>query len=142
MNRAAAWIELKKFRPALADCKDALQLEGTSPPPKYLFRLARCELALGNPQAALENLDTILSIVPSDTAASALKVSARSLHELLRLYTQARKDKKYGTARSALVCAHTLCNDPPHLWTRWEIEVELADRKWDRAEELIKSVIP
>jgi DnaJ family protein C protein 7 len=142
MNRAAAWIELKKFRPALSDCKEGLELEGNSPHARYLIRLARCELALGNPRAALGSLDKVLSNDPDDSAASALKASAWSLHEQLWIYSRARKDKDYAAARSALMCARTHCNDPPQSWLYWAIEVELAGREWDQAEKMIKSVFP
>jgi DnaJ family protein C protein 7 len=65
-NRAAAYIALKRFRPALADCQHAVSLQsqpstGAPAPLKTLLHLTRCQLALAQTTAALSTLCAVLA---------------------------------------------------------------------------------
>ncbi|KAF7967739.1 hypothetical protein HWV62_33262 [Athelia sp. TMB] len=97
-NRAASYMALKNFRPALADCQAAYALQAPTsqsqssanpngPAPsaaasgsevatpqaqaKTLTRLARCHFALGAPNPALSTLRTALALDPPPPRATA-----------------------------------------------------------------------
>jgi DnaJ family protein C protein 7 len=152
-NRAAAYMSLKQFRKALADCQQALALQpsptpsspspsspkATTPPPalKVLFRLARCQLALGQPTPALSTLSTLLSQDPGNAPAKQTKFQAEQLQSHLDNVEKAKKGRDWGMARLALdKCFGAVegqGSEVPIEWRVWRIELEVARGSWDAA---------
>src|SRR5579863_1246056 len=95
-NRAAAYIALKRFRPALADCQHAVSLQsqpstGVTAPPKTLLRLARCQLALAQTTAALSTLRAVLAAEPASAQATQMQARALELEAHVRNLDAARR---------------------------------------------------
>lgn len=136
-NRAASYMALKKFRPALEDCQHAATLQVTAPSPKTLLRLGRCQLALGSSAAALSTIRAILTIEPNNTAAIQLRDKVQVLEGHIRNLDAARKRKNWGLARLALdKCLQSIEGEGaevPTEWRTWRVELELAKGNWDAA---------
>jgi DnaJ family protein C protein 7 len=136
-NRAAAYIALKRFRPALEDCQVAASLQSASPSPKTLLRLARCQLAIGSSTAALSTIGGILTIDPKNSQAIQMKDKVQKLLNHVKNFDQARKKKDWGLARLALdQCLQAVEGDgsevPPE-WRYWRVEMELSRANWEAA---------
>ncbi|KAG6848255.1 hypothetical protein H0H93_001897 [Arthromyces matolae] len=136
-NRAASYMALKKFRPALDDCQQAASLQSAAPTSKTLLRLGRCQLALGSTAAALSTIRKILTLEPDNTAAKQLRDKVQVLEEHLRNLDAARKRKNWGLARLALdKCLQAIEGEGaeiPTEWRIWRVELELAKANWDAA---------
>lgn len=136
-NRAASYMALKRFKPALADCQSASTLQSSSPSAKTLLRLARCQLALGSPIPALSTLRTVLSLAPSDPSALQLQTQATQLVAHLENFQSSKEAREWGMARIALDKAIEACDGGslPIQWRLWKVELELARKRWDDAME-------
>ncbi|KAI0030055.1 hypothetical protein K488DRAFT_55061, partial [Vararia minispora EC-137] len=136
-NRAAAYMALKRFRPALEDCQQASSIQSFSPQCKTLVRLARCQLALGQSNAALSTLRGALAIEPDNAAAKQLESKARDLEAHLRNVEGAKKRCEWPMARLALDrCFASIegeGSEVPTEWRLWRIELELARGNLDAA---------
>ncbi|KAA1470108.1 DnaJ-domain-containing protein [Dentipellis sp. KUC8613] len=136
-NRAAAYMALKKFRPALEDCQQAATLQSAAPSAKTLVRLARCQLALGSPTPALSTLRAALSVEPGNAAAADLQRKVLDLEAHLRNFEGAKARKEWGMARLALDrCLQSIEGEGgeiPSEWRLWRIELELARGNWEAA---------
>ncbi|KAK0207969.1 hypothetical protein DFS33DRAFT_397101 [Desarmillaria ectypa] len=130
-------MALKRFKPALEDCRLAATLQASSPNPKTLLRLARCQFALGSPTPALSTLNTIFSIDPKNDAALQLKSKISDLEGHMQHFHAARGRKDWGLARIALDhCFHNIESEGdeiPTEWRVWRVELELAKGNWDAA---------
>ncbi|KAF8075276.1 hypothetical protein FPV67DRAFT_1665998 [Lyophyllum atratum] len=136
-NRAASHMALKKFRPALEDCQLAASFQSSSPQPKTLLRLGRCQLALGSTAAALSTVRAILTIEPRNPGALGLRDKVQVLEGHMRNLDAARKRKNWGLARLALdKCLQGIegeGGEVPTEWRTWRVELELAKGNWDMA---------
>lgn len=136
-NRAASYMALKSFKPALADCQQAAALQASNPSPKTLVRLARCQLSLGSPNPALSVLRQALAVDPANAAAKQLQVKVLELEAHLRNFESARTQKRWSVARLALdKCFQSIdgeAGDVPSEWRCWQIEIELARGDFDAA---------
>ncbi|KAH8091743.1 hypothetical protein BXZ70DRAFT_953084 [Cristinia sonorae] len=136
-NRAAAYMALKRFKPALADCQQAAALQAASPQPKTLVRLARCQLSTGSTAPALSTLRTVITLDPKNTAALQLQKKVQDLEGHLRNFESAKGRNDWGMARLALdKCTQAIESeggDIPTQWRLWRIELELARGNWDAA---------
>ncbi|TFL02283.1 hypothetical protein BDV98DRAFT_58122 [Pterulicium gracile] len=152
-NRAAAYVSLKQFRKALADCQQAISLQAPTTPAspgasspalantpqtvKTQLRLARCQLALGQPTPALSTLSTVLSLDPTNAQAKQAKVQAEQLQGHLNNVEKARKSGDWGMARLSLDrCLGAVegqGSEVPIEWRVWKIELEVAKGNWDAA---------
>ncbi|KAK0478169.1 hypothetical protein IW261DRAFT_1482238 [Armillaria novae-zelandiae] len=136
-NRAASSMALKRFKPALEDCRLASTLQASSPNPKTLLRLARCQFALGSPTPALSTLNTIFSLDPKNDAALQLKRQISDLEGHLQHFHAARGRKDWGMARIALdKCFQNIESEGDEIptdWRVWRVELELAKGNWDAA---------
>jgi DnaJ family protein C protein 7 len=136
-NRAASYMSLKRFRPALEDCQLAASLQSAAPSPKTLLRLGRCQLALGTSAAALSTIRAVLSIEPKNAAAIQLRDKVQLLEGHVRNLDAARKRKDWGLARLALdKCMQSIegeGTEVPTEWRIWRIELELCRGNWDAA---------
>lgn len=141
-NRAAASIAIKRFRPALADCRLAATLQATASaggaaPPKTLLRLARCQLALAQTTAALSTLRAVLAAEPGSTAAAQMHARALELEAHTRNLVASRQRREWGMARIALDrCLQVVeaeGSETPTEWRQWRVELELARGNWDGA---------
>ncbi|OSD00025.1 protein prenylyltransferase [Trametes coccinea BRFM310] len=136
-NRAAAYMALKRFRPALSDCQQAASLQSENPSPKTLVRLARCQLSTGSTAPALSTLRSVLAIDPKNDAALKLQQRVLELEAHLRNLEGARNRKEWGMARIALdKCMQVIENeggDVPIQWRLWKVEHEIARKNWDAA---------
>ncbi|KAG6865364.1 hypothetical protein C0993_008137 [Termitomyces sp. T159_Od127] len=136
-NRAASYMALKKFRPALDDCQQAAALQSAAPAPKTLLRLARCQLALAATAAALSTVRAVLAIEQNNPAALQLRDRVHALEGHLRNLDAARKKKNWSLARLVLdQCLHAVeaeGAEVPAEWRAWRVELELAKGNWDAA---------
>ncbi|KAJ8515881.1 hypothetical protein ONZ45_g6737 [Pleurotus djamor] len=137
-NRAASYMALKRFRPALQDCQTALALQPTDPPPtKTLIRLVKCQLALGQPEPALSSLRPVLSAEPNNAAAQQLSRQIAQLQSHLENYSKSRAKGDWGMARLALEkcfqAVETEASENPMEWRLWKAELELARGAMDTA---------
>lgn len=144
-NRAASYIGIKRFRPALDDCQLAATLQAASPAPKTLIRLARCQLALGSSTPALSTLRTVFAIDPKNSAALQLQTKVLELEGHLRNFEAARGRKDWGLARLALdKCLQGIEAEGAEVPTEWRVsrvELELARGNWDAANSSAKYVL-
>lgn len=138
-------MALKRFKPALADCQQAAILQSSSPSPKTLVRLARCQLSTGSTEPALSTLRTVLSLEPDNAGAMQLQKKVLELEAHLRNFEGARIRKEWGMARIALdKCCQGIDaegGDVPIQWRLWRVELELARGNWDAAGTAAKYVI-
>ncbi|KAI0692557.1 protein prenylyltransferase [Cytidiella melzeri] len=136
-NRAAAYMALKKFKPALADCQQAANLQSNAPSVKTLTRLARCQLSTGSAAPALSTLRAALAIEPRNDAALQLQKKVLEIEAHLRNLEGAKSRKDWGHARLALdKCVQGIeaeGGDIPLQWRLWRIDLELARSNWDAA---------
>jgi DnaJ homolog subfamily C member 7 len=136
-NRAAAYMALKKFRPALADCQAAADLQSAAPQAKTLVRLARCQLSLGTYAAALSTLRAALDADPTHAPAWDLQKKVRVLEGHLASFETAKAKKQWAMARLSLDQAvrgqEAEGGIIPVQWRLWRVEVELARGGWDAA---------
>ncbi|KAG7098436.1 hypothetical protein E1B28_000388 [Marasmius oreades] len=136
-NRAAAYMSIKKFRPALEDCQQAVVLQAASPSTKTLLRLARCQLALGSATPASSTLKTVLDLEPKNPSALQFKTKISELESHLKRFQEARSKKDWGMARLALdKCFRTIeaeGDEIPLEWNTWRIELELSKGNIDGA---------
>ncbi|PSR74464.1 hypothetical protein PHLCEN_2v9811 [Hermanssonia centrifuga] len=136
-NRAAAYMALKKYKPATADCQHALSIQGDSPSAKVLIRLARCQLYTGHTAPALSALRTALSLEPKNDAALQLQKKILELEDHVRNFERAKGRKDWGMARLALdKCSQVIDaegGEIPLQWRVWKVELELAKGNWDAA---------
>ncbi|KAG9313146.1 hypothetical protein JVU11DRAFT_6596 [Chiua virens] len=136
-NRAASYMALKRFRPALADCQQAAALQSAQPSSKTLIRLARCHLALGFSKAALTTLRTVIPLEPTNAVALQLQEKVLELEAHLRNFDSSKRKKEWGMARIALdKCLQSIAGEGgeiPTQWRLWRIELELSRANWDAA---------
>ncbi|KIP06165.1 hypothetical protein PHLGIDRAFT_73132 [Phlebiopsis gigantea 11061_1 CR5-6] len=136
-NRAAAYMGLKKFKPALADCQQAATLQAAAPSVKTLTRLARCQLSTGSTAPALSTLRTVLELEPKNAPALQLQKKVLELEAHLRNFDGAKGRKDWGMARLALEkCMQSMDaegGDIPLQWRLWRVELEIARGQWDSA---------
>ncbi|KAI0659619.1 hypothetical protein C8Q70DRAFT_121481 [Cubamyces menziesii] len=136
-NRAAAYMALKRFKPALGDCQQAASLQADNPSPKTLVRLARCQLSTGATAPSLSTLRTVLAIDPKNDGALKLQQKVLELEAHLRNLEGARDRKEWGLARIALdKCMQVIegeGGDIPIQWRLWKVEHEIARKNWDAA---------
>jgi DnaJ homolog subfamily C member 7 len=149
-NRAAAYIAIKRFRPALADCQHATSLQTTSTgvpaPPKTLLRLARCQLALAQTTAALSTLRGVLAAEPGSAPAVQMQTKALELEAHVRNLEASRRRGEWAMARVALdrclLAIEAEGSELPTEWRLWQVEIELARGNWDGANSAAKCVSP
>ncbi|GAV99525.1 protein prenylyltransferase [Lentinula edodes] len=136
-NRAASYIALKRFRPALDDCQHAATLQSANPSAKTLLRLARCQLALGSPTPAFSTLRSVLALEPKNPTAIQLKSKISELENHMKTFEMAREKKDWGLARLALdKCMQGIegeAGEVPTDWRVWKVELELAKGNLDSA---------
>ncbi|RXW13017.1 hypothetical protein EST38_g12837 [Candolleomyces aberdarensis] len=153
-NRAASYMSLKKFHPAISDCQQALFILGsssTSPlASKTLLRMARCQYAVGSTTAALATLSRLLALeVTSDSPSSSsssssnytqavqLKQKILALDGHVKNFESAYKKRGWGMARLALdKCTQAVDaegGECPAEWRVWKVELELVRGNWDAA---------
>ncbi|KAF7789780.1 hypothetical protein EIP86_000726 [Pleurotus ostreatoroseus] len=136
-NRAAAYMALKKFRPALADCQQAANLQSAAPSVKTLVRLARCQLSTGSTAPALSTLRAALALEPRNDAALQLQKKVEALEKHLRNHESSRAKKDWAMARLSLDrCIQAIeaeGGDTPIQWRLWKVEMEISRGNWDTA---------
>ncbi|KAI0781853.1 hypothetical protein C8Q75DRAFT_728409, partial [Abortiporus biennis] len=115
----------------------AANLQSSSPSPKTLVRLARCQLSTGSTVPALSTLRTVLSIDPSNASAKTLQKKVEDLEGHLKNFEKARTKGDWGMARLALdkcvQCIDSEGGDVPLMWRLWRVELEIARGNWDGA---------
>ncbi|KAG8874844.1 hypothetical protein FRB97_005624 [Tulasnella sp. 331] len=136
-NRAAALMTLKRFNPALDDCRMAALLTRHVPYYKTLARLAKCHLALGDPVAALEAAQASIDCdhtASVDNPSLVTKASAELMKQHLDQSQDAWKRKSWAEARRSLSDGVALCEGgSPEKWCVWEIEMAMAGCDWPEA---------
>ena len=136
-NRAVAYMALKRFRPALVDCRRAAALQFEDPSPKTLIRLARCEIALGEFKLAAVTIRTVLSLEPFNAAALLLQTKVGELVTYFNAFEKAKKQKNWGMFRLTLdECLQSIEAEGEEVstqWRIWRVELELARSNWDAA---------
>ncbi|CUA68298.1 DnaJ homolog subfamily C member 7 [Pongo abelii] [Rhizoctonia solani] len=138
-NRAASYMALKKFAPALADCQTAASLQSASPVPKTLLRLARCHLALGDVPACLAALRDLPDSTPG---IQEIRRKAEGLELHLRRFHEAKSRNEWGAARLALEQAvDSVEGDVPVQWRCWRVECEVARGSWIGAQNAVSDAL-
>ncbi|KAG8874843.1 hypothetical protein FRB97_005623 [Tulasnella sp. 331] len=136
-NRAAAYIALKRFKPASDDCHVATLLTHHAPYYKTFARLAKCHLALGEPKAAIAAAQASLdcdSSASNDNPSLATKASAELMKQHLDQCADAWEKKAWAEAKRKLLEAIALCDGGgPAEWCVWEVEIAMAQCDWDEA---------
>jgi len=133
-NRAAAYMAIKRFKAALADCQAASALQSGAPSAKTLVRLAKCHLAVGSPSASLLTVTQALALDPKDAQGLDCKRKAEVMQSYLDRYESSKALKDWGQAKWALEKATEECEgDQPIQWRIWKVELEIARKKWDDA---------
>ncbi|KAF9035604.1 hypothetical protein BJ165DRAFT_1533588 [Panaeolus papilionaceus] len=129
-NRAASYMALKRFRPAMEDCQVAASLQAQAPSAKTLLRLAKCQHALGSSTPALSTIRTILSLEPKNAQALQLQDKVKMLEGHVQNFTNAKQKKEWALARLALdKCLQAIegeGGDVPPEWRVWRVELELS----------------
>ncbi|TFY78663.1 hypothetical protein EWM64_g5352 [Hericium alpestre] len=135
-NRAAAYVNQKRFRLALLDCQQAMSMQ-ENPKAKLLVRLGRCQYALGRPAAALVALRRALTIDPNDEMAQIFREKSLQLQNHERDYEDARSRNHWRMAQRAYEqCIDAIRKERgevPLEWKCWEVALEVARGCWDRA---------
>ena len=130
-------MAMKRFKPALADCQQAANLQADAPSVKTLTRLARCQLSTGSTAPALSTLRTVLELEPKNAPALQLQKKVLELEAHLRNFNGAKSRKDWGMARLALdKCLQAMeaeGGDIPIQWRLWRVELEIARSSWDNA---------
>ncbi|KEP47008.1 DnaJ family C protein [Rhizoctonia solani 123E] len=138
-NRAASYMALKKFAPALADCQSAASLQSASPVPKTLLRLARCHLALGDVPACLAALRDLPDSTPG---IQDVRKKAEGLELHLQRFHEAKAKNEWGAARLALEQAvDAVEGDVPVQWRCWRVECEVARGSWVGAQNAVSDAL-
>lgn len=133
-NRAAAYMQLKLYKSALEDCQIAASLQQANPQPKTLLRLARCQVAIGQPTQARTTLNNILAIDSNNTEALKLRQKANLLQDHLERYQKSAAAGEWVMARLALENAEALIDGSiPVEWRVWKIQIEIRRRRFDAA---------
>lgn len=136
-NRAASYMAIKRFRPALEDCQMAATLQSAAPSPKTLLRLAKCQLALGSSTPASSTIRNILALEPRNAQALQIRDKIQFLEGHVRNFEAARGRKDWAMARLALdKCLQAIEGEGgeiPTDWRMWRVELELARGSWDAA---------
>ncbi|XP_006461587.1 hypothetical protein AGABI2DRAFT_70494, partial [Agaricus bisporus var. bisporus H97] len=141
-NRAAAYMGLKRFRPALEDCQQAATLQQASPQPKTLLRLARCQLMLGLLVAAASTAKEILTIDAYNPQALELQEKIRTLKTQVKNSKNAKSRKEWDLAKSTLdECFRAIKGEVPTEWRLWEVEIALARRDWEKADTAVNEAL-
>ncbi|KAG9023339.1 hypothetical protein FRB95_013215 [Tulasnella sp. JGI-2019a] len=133
-NRASAYIALKRFKPALDDCHTALL-----PASKTLGSLAKCHLAMGNPEAALRTVQVAMECDASSQRDwfLSIKSTAELMQEHLGICHDAWRRKCWLEAEHSLKAAMELCDgDCPPQWCIWEMKIATGRSDWDIASAL------
>ncbi|KAJ6469745.1 hypothetical protein C8R47DRAFT_766780 [Mycena vitilis] len=129
-NRAAAYMGIKRFRPALDDCQLAATLQSAAPSAKTLLRLARCQFALGSTTPALSTLRAVIALEPKNAPALQLQSKINLLEGHLKIFEASRAKKEWAHARLALdKCLQGIEGEGgeiPTEWRLWRVELELA----------------
>jgi DnaJ family protein C protein 7 len=135
-NRAASYMAIKRFAPALADCQTAASLQSASPVPKTLLRLARCHLALGDVPACHAALRDLPDSTPG---VQDVRRRAEALELHLQRFRAARDKDEWGAARLALEQAvEAVEGDVPVQWRCWRVECEVARGSWAGAQTAVR----
>jgi DnaJ family protein C protein 7 len=133
-NRAACYMTMKHHRSALEDCQAAAQLQQANPQPKTLLRLARCQVALGQPSQARTTLNSLLDIDSNNALALQLRQKANLLQDHLERYQKNAAAGEWVLARLALENAESLVDGSiPIEWKCWKINIEIRRKRWDSA---------
>ncbi|KAJ7065365.1 hypothetical protein C8F01DRAFT_1125375 [Mycena amicta] len=129
-NRAAAYMGIKRFRPAVEDCQLAATLQAAAPSAKTLLRLARCQFALGSIAPTSSTLRSVLAIEPKNAPALQLQSKINILEGHLKTFETAKAKRDWAHARLALdKCLQGIEGEGgeiPTDWRLWRIELELA----------------
>ncbi|KAG6853488.1 hypothetical protein C0991_004034 [Blastosporella zonata] len=152
-NRAASYISLRKFRPALEDCQQFFVIaanarhskQSQATEAKILLRLARCHLALGDPTASLSALKLLSAEFDNVTAThqvQELQAKATLLEAHLIDLNQAREEGEWILVKENLEACVKLVEDVgtedeelPLEWWIWSIESDFELRNLDDAME-------
>lgn len=141
-NRAACYMALKRYKAALDDCQAAAALQRENPSPKTLLRLARCQVALGQPSQARTTIGALLDIDPNNTQAIQLRQKAALLQDHLDRYRKSANSGEWIMARLALENAESLVDGSiPIEWRCWKIDIEIRRGRWDAATSAARFVL-
>ena len=110
LNRSAAYMALGQYAKALADCERAVQ--GREPSGKALLRMAKCQLGVGRPDAALYTLSPLLSQAlgtsAEQTQARDVDAQAREMQRHLTTADAYSRERNWTLASIALDQAQSI----------------------------------
>ncbi|KAG8865930.1 hypothetical protein FRB98_005174 [Tulasnella sp. 332] len=125
---------MKRFDLARDDGLAALSVPNHPWRFEVLDKLARCYIALGDPDAALEQVNAALEIKPLEEDMLALHSATKSMRSDLQQSRASWDRKEWLDAKQALLRAIAGCTgDCPIQWRIWTVEAEVATMNWDGA---------
>ncbi|KAG9004908.1 hypothetical protein FRB93_010087 [Tulasnella sp. JGI-2019a] len=140
-NRSAAYTEMARFDLARVDCLAALSIPNYLPTTKILDLLAKCDIAVGDPEAALQRIQAALDIDPLDTEILQTKSAAERMLGDIQENRAAWAKKDWLQAKVALARATAGCAaEIPLQWSYWKVETEIATRCWEEAVKTAENV--
>ncbi|KAF8801552.1 TPR-like protein [Phlegmacium glaucopus] len=144
-NRAASYMALKRFRPALEDFQLAASLDSTAPSFNTPTRLARYQLAVGLSTATLSYTHKVLALDPQNAEAILLRDKVQMLESYLRNFEDAKVQKDWTLALLALdESLSTIESEGADIiadWTRRRVELELTRGDWEAANTAAKDAV-
>ena len=126
-------MSLKRFKPALADCQEAVALQATSPQTRTLNRLSRCQIALGLIDDATRTLQEVLQLEPQNPQALADQARiARIQQDLLNIAREKSKGE-WTYVMFGLDRLEKEVDSPPLAWKITRVEALLGKKRLDDA---------
>ncbi|KAG9004910.1 hypothetical protein FRB93_010089 [Tulasnella sp. JGI-2019a] len=141
-NRSAAYTEMARFDLARLDCLAALSIPNQTPTPRVLDLLAKCYIAVGDPTAALGQIQMALDLDPLDTATLQTKSIAERMQSDIQASRAAWTKKDWLQAKTALARAAAGCAaEIPLQWWYWKVEAEVVTKCWGDAIKTAENVV-
>lgn len=138
---SSATVALKRFRSALADCQQAVSLQAASPQAKTLARLARCQIALGQIDAAERTLDECLQLDAKSGQAVADKAKVAKIKHDIANVAREREKKEWTYVLYGLDSLEREVDTLPSEWRFWRIEALLGRKRLDDAASLASDLL-
>jgi DnaJ homolog subfamily C member 7 len=137
-SRALTYMALKRFKLAREDCKQLISSHPHNKDPRYLYRLAKCNLALGSHEIARDILSEVLETAPTYSEAIYLLAEADLLKSrLINLDLEIESqnwDAVIDLIGDCLVSLEAEGAEVPFQWRVWRIEAEIKRGNWEKAD--------
>ena len=134
-------MALKRFRSALADCQKAAALQSSSPQPKTLARLARCQIALGQIDDAQRTITEVLTIDPQNAQALGDQAKIDKIRADLANVEREKAKKDWSFVIFGLDSLEKEVETPPLAWRITRVEALLGKKRTEEASMLASDLM-